>query len=265
MISSANVARPYKSIPSPGSSQCLAAPWRSPTNQFHRPIQSRAPMARPHTQSHRPHPASVAHPWHAPTNQSHLPGSSPHDASPLINAIAPCQPVSHTPINQSHHPYQASVTRPYQSNPSPLSSQVGAPPCRAPMNQSHRPILPVFQGPMSCPHESIPSPRSRPCRVPPWINPISLIQPVLCAPMAQPHQSIPSSRSSRAPPWPIPGEWAVLLIAGLRISALLRPCVRLRLHLRLYMVGSLKKAQSTRLSHIPREFPLTPTKQGTFP
>ena len=42
------MARPYKSIPSPRSSQCRAPPWRIPTNHFHRPIQSRAPMASPH-------------------------------------------------------------------------------------------------------------------------------------------------------------------------------------------------------------------------
>ena len=114
-----HLASPHESIPSPRSSQCRAPPLRAHINQSHRPdlvsvvrphgsppqinsiapIQSRAPMARPHTQSHRPHPASVAPPWHAPTNQSHLPYpvARPHDASPLINAIAPFQPVSCTP------------------------------------------------------------------------------------------------------------------------------------------------------------------------
>ena len=62
-VSRTPMAHPHKSIPSPRTSQCHAPPWRSPTNQFHHPD----PVARPHgtpplTQSHRPHPASVAPP-----------------------------------------------------------------------------------------------------------------------------------------------------------------------------------------------------------
>ena len=188
-----HLASPHKSIPSPRSSQCSAPPLRTHLNQSHRPdlvsvvrphgtppqinsiapIQSRAPMARPHTQSHRPHPASVGPPWHAPTNQSHLPYpvARPHDASPLINAIAPFQPVSCTPINQYHHPGPASVTRPHQSNHCPYQARVARPHGAPLWINPIAPILPVSQGPMACPHESIPSPWSSQCRAPPWRNP----------------------------------------------------------------------------------------------
>ena len=99
-----HLVRPHESIPLPRSSQCRAPLLRAHINQSYRPdlvsvvrphgsppqinsitpIQSCASMARPLTQSHRPHPASVLPPWRAPTNQSHLPDpvAHPHDASP---------------------------------------------------------------------------------------------------------------------------------------------------------------------------------------
>ena len=73
--------------------------------------------------------------------------TQPHDASPLINVIAPFQPVSRDPINPT---------------PRPDPARVMPPPWRPPMNQSHRPNpASVAYGPMACPHESIPFPRSR--------------------------------------------------------------------------------------------------------
>ena len=128
-VSGTPMARPYKLIPSPRSSQCRAPPWWAPTNHFHRPIQSRAPMARPHksipsprsSQCHAPHDTP-------PTNQFHRPDpvARPHDASPYINPI-------------THHPKSASVVRsmahPHKSIPSPDSASFKFPfKCLKPTN-----------------------------------------------------------------------------------------------------------------------------------
>ena len=90
-----HLACPHESNPSPRSSQCRAPPWRAHINQYHRPnlvcvmrphgpspqinsiapIQSRAPMARPHNSI--PLPIS---------NQCCTPMLCPHKSIPSLRS-----------------------------------------------------------------------------------------------------------------------------------------------------------------------------------
>ena len=145
-----NLARPHEPIPLPQSSQCRAPPLRAHINQSHRPdlvsvvrphgsppqinsitpIQSRAPMARPHNSI--PSPTS---------SQCRTPMACLHKSIPSPQSSR--APPWRVPINQCHRPIPASVAHPHKSIPSPRSSQCreppsinkcvrGAPDCRPP-------------------------------------------------------------------------------------------------------------------------------------
>ena len=214
-----HLARSHESIPSPRSSQCRAAPWRTHINQSHRPdlvsvvphgtppqinsitpIQSRAPMACPHnsipsrtsSQSRTPRAcphklipfpwSSHAPPWHVPLNQCHR----PVPASVVLPPSSQChEPPWIKPIAPIQPGSLAPMARPYESIPSPRSSQCRMAPWRAPMNQSHC-LDPANVG---CPHESIPSPWSSQCRAPPWCNPTNQCHHP--DPVTHPHDASP--------------------------------------------------------------------------
>ena len=99
-----HLARPHESIPSPRSRQCRAPPLRAHINQSHRPdlvsvvhphgsppqinyitpIQSRAPMARPHNSI--PSPRS---------SQRHTPMACPHKSIPSPRSTHPTHNFTH--------------------------------------------------------------------------------------------------------------------------------------------------------------------------
>ena len=115
-----HLARPHESIPSPRSSQCCAPPLHAHINQSHRPdlvsvvrphgslpqinsitpIQSRAPIARPHNSI--PLPTS---------SQSRIPMACPHKSIPSPRSSR--APPWHVPINQCQSPVPASVAHPH--------------------------------------------------------------------------------------------------------------------------------------------------------
>ena len=115
-----HLARPHESIPSPRSSQCCGPPLHAHINQSHRPdlvsvvrphgslpqinsitpIQSRAPIARPHNSI--PLPTS---------SQSRIPMACPHKSIPSPRSSR--APPWHVPINQCQSPVPASVAHPH--------------------------------------------------------------------------------------------------------------------------------------------------------
>ena len=148
-------------------------------------------MACPHKSIPSPR-SSRAPPWRVPINQCHCPipasVAHPHKSVPSPRPSQCHEAPSIKPIGPIKPGSRAPMARPYESVSSPQSCQCPKASWYAPMNQPHRPD----PGNVACPHESIPSPWSSQCRVSPCCNPAI-------------------------------GECAVLLISGLRISALPRP------------------------------------------
>ena len=173
--SHAPMARPHNSIPSPTSSQCRTR-MGCPHKSIPSPRSSRAPpWCVPINQYHRPVPASVAHPH----KSIPPPRSSQCCEPPSIKPIAPIQPGSRAPMAR------APMARLYESIPSPQSSQCHIAPWRAPMNQSHRPD----PASVAYPQESIPYPWFSQCRAPPWRNPTNQCHHP--DPVVHPHEASP--------------------------------------------------------------------------
>ena len=95
-VSRAPIVRPHKSIPLPGSSQCHAPPWLSPTNQSPPPPPPPPPPTHTHTHTHPPTPT---HP-HTHTHMARLHNSIPsptssqcrtpmHSHSALFDVVTP--------------------------------------------------------------------------------------------------------------------------------------------------------------------------------
>ena len=227
-VSRAPIARPHKSTPSPGSSQCRAPPWLCPTNQFHRPD----PVARPHGTPHvsipspklqKPSYYSYFGGWQAVKDEEsqyqltealclfwvppwslHL---SPVANIPIIDRVSYCRMAFLSPVieNWLGNWYRGKEKNTFQAN-FVFFSCIFHPFCVFALQHVWNVWKYLWKN-----HDYAKSKKEadfllKKVRRPKIFFdalPITHIQPV-SHPHGVPHKSIPSPRSSRAPPWRVP-------------------------------------------------------------